>query len=174
MLALLDAFAPGLPRLRGWMPSPLYRLVHRLRILGFHLGNLVSPGGASRFGYVASRAERLLGRRRSRHDPGESAPSIFRRALASYRPGRYAGAIVLFRAARLPFGIEPADDMGWRGLADEVEIEIVPGYFTTPISEPGVRVLAERLSRRLAAVGADAGRRLTPEVSRAAGSCSRQ
>jgi hypothetical protein len=32
---------------------------------------------------------------------------------------------------------------------EQVEVETIPGYFTTPISEPGARILAEKLSRRL-------------------------
>ena len=57
---------------------------------------------------------------------------------------------MLFRSATLPLGMHEPPDLGWAALVADLEVETIPGYFTTPISEPGVRVLAERLQRRLA------------------------
>ena len=64
--------------------------------------------------------------------------------------------MVLFRAARMPLGIQAPPDSGWGGLVAELEVETVPGYFTTPISEPGVRMLAGRLSAHLASATGEA------------------
>ena len=157
LLALIDAFAPGMPRLRRFMPKALYRLIHRARILAFHFVNVLRLGGAEKLSYVGSRAGRLLGKLPSRSLPasgrsGASPQSEFREAVAGYVPAPYDGSIVLFRASELPVGIERAPDMGWGSLAGNVEVEMVSGYFTTPISEPAVRILAERLSARLMGV----------------------
>jgi thioesterase domain-containing protein len=156
LLALVDSFAPGLPRLRWWMPRALYRIVHRARILNFHLRNLARLRGGARLDYVIAKlararlafqrkAPRPFDRTAARHSPQRD----FDAALTRYRPARFDDSIVLFRAARLPLGIECHADMGWSKLVKDVQVEILPGYFTTPISEPHVRMLAERLSRHL-------------------------
>jgi oxalate---CoA ligase len=157
LLALIDAFAPGLPRLSRLMPKPVYRVLHRARILGFHCGNLVRLGMADKLAYAAAKAARArtaltvkVSGLPHRTDAAVSPRLAFREALAAYNPKPYAGSVVLFRAARMPLGIEATPDLGWGGLARDVEVETVPGYFTTPISEPGVRVLAERLAGHLA------------------------
>jgi thioesterase domain-containing protein len=156
LLALIDAFAPGLPRLSRLMPKPVYRILHRARILGFHCGNLVRLGMADKLAYAAAKAARAhtaltskVSGRLHRTDAAVSPRVAFREALAAYDPEPYAGSMVLFRAARLPLGIEAAPDMGWGGLVQDIEVETVPGYFTTPISEPGVRILADGISRHI-------------------------
>jgi thioesterase domain-containing protein len=156
LLALIDAWAPGLPRLAGWMPKPVYRIVHRLRILAFHGENLVRLGRRERLAYAASKARRagvaLLGKATAVVDRSAakiSPRAAFRQALAGYGPEPYGGSLVVLRAAAMPLGSRAPRDLGWGGLVEQVEVETIPGYFTTPISEPGARILAERLSRRL-------------------------
>lgn len=163
LLALVDAFPSGKPPLRRFMPRPLYRLLHRAHILAFHVGNLVRLDMSAKLAYVAPRAQRArvaltsrasgaLGRSSALRQP----QLTFREALAAYTPGPYTGSMILFRAARLPVGIDAAPDLGWAQLVENLQVETVPGYFTTPISEPGVQILAERLSRYLASVAARA------------------
>lgn len=162
LLALIDAWAPGLPRPARWMPKPVYRIVHRARILAFHAENLVRLGMRDRLAYAASKAQRagraLLGKvsagARLRRVLGRSAAKlsprlVFREALAAYDPKPYGGSLVVLRASTMPLGSQAPPDLGWGGLVERVEVETIPGYFTTPISEPGARILAERLSRRL-------------------------
>jgi len=156
LLALIDAWAPGLPRLAGWMPKPVYRIVHRLRILAFHGENLVRLGRRERLAYAASKARRaggaLLGKASTVVDRSAAKASpraAFRQALAGYRPKPYDGLLVVLRAVAMPLGSQAPRDLGWGGLVEQVEVETIPGYFTTPISEPGARILAEKLSRRL-------------------------
>jgi thioesterase domain-containing protein len=156
LLALIDAWAPGLPCLAGWMPKPLYRVVHRLRILAFHGENLVRLGMRERLAYAASKARRaggaLLGKASAIVDRSAAKVSprvAFREALAAYRPEPYDGSLFVLRAAAMPLGSQAPRDLGWGGLVEQVEVEEIPGYFTTPISEPGARILAEKLSRRL-------------------------
>ncbi len=163
LLALVDAFAPGLPRLSRFMPRPAYRVLHRARILGFHLGNLVRLGMADKLAYATSktgRARTALTARVSgllhRSAAAISPQLAFREALTAYDPEPYAGSIVLFRAARMPLGIQAPPEEGWAGLVADIEVETIPGYFTTPISEPGVRILADRLSAHLASATGEA------------------
>lgn len=156
LLALIDAWAPGLPRLARWMPKPVYRIVHRLRILAFHVENLVRLGMRERLAYAASKAQRAGRALRAkasavlrRSAAGVPPQLAFREALAAYEPEPYAGSIVLLRAATMPLASQAPPDLGWGRLAERVQVETISGYFTTPISEPGVRVLADRLSRQL-------------------------
>jgi amino acid adenylation domain-containing protein len=75
----------------------------------------------------------------------------FRDALSAYRPGPYAGRIVLFRARMQPlFGShDPAK--GWRALAmGPFEIRHVPGNHLGMLQEPHVAVLARELAAALA------------------------
>jgi thioesterase domain-containing protein len=156
LLALIDAFSPGFPRLSRFMPKPVYRILHRARILSFHCGNLVRLGMADKLAYAVAKAARartaltakVSGRLR-RTGAAVSPRQAFREALAAYDPKPYAGPMVLLRAATMPFGIEAAPDMGWGGLVQDIAVETIPGYFTTPISEPGVRILAARLARHV-------------------------
>lgn len=160
LLALVDAFPPGLPRLSRITPRPVYASLHRARILGFHLANLMRLRMAAKLAYgraKATRAQRKLMAKlaAARRRPAKSAVQqlAFRQALAAYRPRPYSGSAVLFRAARLPFGAQAPPDLGWAALVEDLEVDTVPGYFTTLISEPRVRVLADRLSEHLGAPG---------------------
>jgi thioesterase domain-containing protein len=156
LLALVDAFPPGLPRLPSYMPRPVYRIVHRARILGFHVGNLIRLDMRTKLAYARSKAERarkaLMAKASKtllRSAASVSPQLAFSEALATYTPEPYRGFVVLFRAARLPLAIEAPPDLGWGELVEGIEVETIPGYFTTPISEPGVGILADGLSRRL-------------------------
>jgi thioesterase domain-containing protein len=156
LLALIDAFPCGQPPLARHVPRPLYRLAHRVQILGFHLHNLVRLGGPERSRYVKAkraRARAALTRRLAavthRSQPRASSRPTYARALAGYRPRPYAGSALVFRAARLPLGVATTRELGWAELIERVQLETVSGYFTTPISEPEVRTLAARLSHHL-------------------------
>lgn len=157
LLALVDAFPGGAPPLHRLMPRPLYRMIHRSRILGVHLMNLVRLDRHAKMAYVrakALRARAAFARRatrlRGRSAAGGSPRFALGKALAAYTAAPSAGAVVVFRAARLPFGVKAPRDLGWGALAEEVRIETLPGYFTTSISEPGARVLASGIARHLA------------------------
>jgi thioesterase domain-containing protein len=162
LLALVDAFRPDLPRLLRFVPRPAYKAVHRVRILGFHCGNLVRLDPRAKLAYATSRADRVREASAARASAAlhRSAKTVtpqaaFREALAVYTPKPYAGRVILFRAGRLPLGIVAAPDLGWAGLIERLQVELVPGYFTTPISEPGVKILAELLAGHLSAWGGE-------------------
>jgi thioesterase domain-containing protein len=161
LLGLVDSFPPGLPHLHRRMPVMLYRTIHRARIIGFHLGNLARLDMRGKLDYAAAKARRaaIAAKAKAQDLRGRSAPdspsprSTFRRSFAAYRPVSYAGSMVLFRAAQMPLGAGVTADLGWADLADDVQIETISGYFTTPISEPEVKTLADRLAGHLARAG---------------------
>jgi len=70
-------------------------------------------------------------------------------AAARYRPRPYGGRVVLFRAGRASGAL----DGRWRSLCPALEIERIPGDHYSILRPPDVNALAERLDRRLQAVG---------------------
>jgi thioesterase domain-containing protein len=158
LLALVDAFRPGLPQLLPFVPRSAYKAVHRVRILGFHCRNLVRLAPRAKLAYAASKADRVRETATARvsaalHRSSKTVTqqSAFKDALAAYTPKPYAGCVILFRAERLPLGIAANPDLGWGALVERLQVELVPGYFTTPISEPGVKILAELFGGHLSA-----------------------
>ena len=153
LLALFDGFPVWEPPLARAMPRHVYRGLHRGRIFANHLVNLVRLGPGTRGAYARSKAQRAraaLAARLGRPRPSSASDRAgLRAAFAGNHPVPFAGHAVLFRAARLPWGLRAGPDLGWASLLGGLEIETIDGYFTTAISEPGVHALAERLSRYL-------------------------
>jgi thioesterase domain-containing protein len=151
LLALVDAFPWGGPRFRSDL-EPVFSTVHRLRILRSHLRTLMAIDIDRKIPYVTQRVRRILqrgraktiGRRTQSFD--ERASGAFKLALKRYQPSFYPGRALLLRASRLPWGISTVRDLGWSGLVAELEIVELPAYFTTTLSEPVVRILAETLA----------------------------
>jgi thioesterase domain-containing protein len=159
LLALIDALPLWEPPLRRFLPRGAYRTLHRGRILATHAVNLVRLGRGTRGAYARAKARRARAalaarlpgpssRTRSR-DASQLERAGMKAAFAGYRPAACAARGVLFRASRLPWGLRAGPDLGWAPLLGELEMEVLDGYFTTAISEPGVHALAERISRRL-------------------------
>jgi natural product biosynthesis luciferase-like monooxygenase protein len=153
MVAMFDAFCPGHPRLKPYVPAPAYGTVHRLRIVGFHLRTLMRLPWSQARPYLTERAQRAgfavaakLGRLLGRHSPLLATQAALEEAYAGYRPRPYPGRLTLFRSRRLPAGIQPDPLMGWEGLAGEgVEVRELPTYFTTALSGTNVAQLAREL-----------------------------
>jgi thioesterase domain-containing protein/acyl carrier protein len=153
LLVLFDGFRPGYPRLLRTMPRPVYDIIHRLRIVAFHLRFSLRLGLAQGVRYLASGARRMFANRFGRPGrPNElrTTQAALMRAFNAYDPPPYPGRIVLFRAARMPWGIQEAAQMGWSGLAlGGIEVEEMPVYYTTEFSGPNVELLAEKLQARI-------------------------
>lgn len=79
------------------------------------------------------------------------------KALLGYKPARYPGTFVLFRARRQAlFCVDPT--LGWGDLAEKgVAVNVIPGTHEQMLEEPNVHILAAELKRRL--IEAQAGRR---------------
>jgi len=170
LLLLVDAFPQGHPILHPLVPGVAYRAIHRSRILAFHARNLARLEGAARVEYATSRARKatsaLKGKARIGADDSADAGAraAFREALAAYRPPAYDGPVWLFRASRLPLGARTTSDLGWGAFVEALEVEELPGYFTTNLSPPNVTFLADKLTARVAAFAA-----LVPAPSAVAG-----
>jgi thioesterase domain-containing protein len=163
-LVLIDAFSSGEPPLRSFVPPKAYTVLHRARILSFHLVNLIRL--PTRTSYAREEATRAWSKVRRRRSQAETA-AAFDATLAAYRPPHYHGRVILFRGARLPLGVACGDDLGWADIVEELEVVRIPGYFATAMSEPHVRVLAEKLRILLAYEGqsAPAGRLVRAETA---------
>ncbi|HVR96549.1 MAG TPA: non-ribosomal peptide synthase/polyketide synthase, partial [Thermoanaerobaculia bacterium] len=131
-LLLIDAFAPGLggdfPELDDATLADLFR-----RDLA---GQGMSP--------------EELG-----EETGRELFALFRRnyrALSGYAPRPYPGDLVLFQAAERDPGERERAARGWRSLAatpEAVDVVEVPGNHFSILAPPQVRLLGERLARRL-------------------------
>ncbi|MHC1763528.1 MAG: amino acid adenylation domain-containing protein [Verrucomicrobiia bacterium] len=79
------------------------------------------------------------------------------KALLSYKPVRYPGSIVLFRARKQALlCVDPT--LGWGDLAEKgVAVNVIPGTHEQMLEEPNVHILAAELKRRL--IEAQAGQR---------------
>ena len=156
MLALVDSFGPGGPRRRWFAPRTAYRLVDKVRMVGFHLRTLWRLGGRAGWDYVTVRLARLLDRfvatifgRSGMRSSELLRRQGFREALNAYPPVSYAGRVVLFRGARLPWGTDPTRDLGWGSLVADLDVVELPCYFGTALLEPAVGLLAQELDRAM-------------------------
>jgi thioesterase domain-containing protein len=154
LLALIDAFPPRAVERYRRVPALAYRTMHRTQILRFHFSNLARLDARDKLAYVKERAERHIRRAHANvadrgadlnHPAGSEL--AFKHAFSVYEPKSYPGRVVLFRAARLPWGIQTTGDLGWAEFVRDIVVEEVPGYFSTPILEP--TALADRLRKRI-------------------------
>ncbi|MDQ3802878.1 MAG: amino acid adenylation domain-containing protein, partial [Acidobacteriota bacterium] len=82
----------------------------------------------------------------------ESLLKVFKnnwRALSSYVPGKYAGRLLLFRAAAALGDARVDPVMGWGHLAEEVATYPVPGNHYTLMTSPHVQALAALVKAQL-------------------------
>ena len=67
-------------------------------------------------------------------------------ARKSYTPQVYGGSLTIFRASQKSVGFDDDPKLGWGGVAaGETEIHQIPGSHTDLMTEPQVRLLAEKL-----------------------------
>jgi thioesterase domain-containing protein/acyl carrier protein len=153
LLALIDAYAPGYPRLRPWLERNV-----KLRIQ-YHFKNLEKLSSKEKLVYFKEKAgilkprtqqqirllwggvERLL---------GETQPRGEALSMPPHETKVYPGKITLFSPSLHPEGVCPDPDMGWDRLAGGgLEIHQIPGEFAFIIKEPAVRMLSEELKKCL-------------------------
>lgn len=154
LLALLDAYAPGYPKLLPW----ILRCKERAT---YHWGNLLRLGPHDRLNYILEKVriiETRLGTRikttsqssRGFEDP---IPRSLRevqeanlQASSYYVPKVYPAKLIVFRPSKQPVEYLHDLQMGWGALAaGGIEVHEVPGIHQSIIVEPRVRVLAEQL-----------------------------
>jgi amino acid adenylation domain-containing protein len=72
-------------------------------------------------------------------------------AFRNYMPLPYDGVVTLFRATKLSIAHTYDTELAWRGLArGGLEIHDMPGDHVVMMSEPNVRILADKLNKCLA------------------------
>ena len=148
LLALLDGWAPGFPA-EGWakLRDHLSELLHRnplrwptyLRQRAFYWWDRRGQFRSKQVGAVISGIDPLLWQR------------ILPEAKATYVPQPYPGTIDLFRCSEDTVLWRRAPELGWHGLAAGITIHDVPATHQNLMSDPAVRIVAERLARCLAA-----------------------
>jgi amino acid adenylation domain-containing protein len=158
LLALLDTFAPGYPKIA---PLPVR--------CGLHLRNLVRMTPRERALYMKERAGKVLQRftgLSQRFQPSETdeAPDvsgltlderiervrqITGRASERYRPRAYPGEIEVFRSAERPKWLGASFDdpqNGWGAYTyGAVHVRLLPGAHLDMMRPPGVAVLGREL-----------------------------
>ena len=168
MLALLDTGTPDYPRLLPTTTKMRSRIYSAIRRFQHHRDSLMLLGNSERLAYVGTRLRkvRLKYRRRIRDAYKKTVRDVYSRVGRSgtipkkyiqlenliwkaglkYAPRPYAGKVTLFRATIQPLGIVPEPTLGWdRYVTGELEIHDVPGHHGSIVTEPFVRVLAEKL-----------------------------
>jgi thioesterase domain-containing protein/acyl carrier protein len=161
LVAMFDSFHP---RYRPYLPTPLYESLHRTVRIVFNLKSVGQLPKSERVDYLRVKAghtldsaryrswhwQRQLGRRHvGAHDALIRTQAALGDAFDAYEPKPYDGRVALFRSAHQPFGIRKNPTLGWDGLISQLDVYVLPGYFTTGINDPVVRVLAEQLRRCL-------------------------
>jgi thioesterase domain-containing protein/acyl carrier protein len=154
LVVLFDGFRPGYPRLLRWMPRSLYDMLHRLRIIAFQLRTSLRLGPSHGVEYLLAGARRQLAQTFAdprRPNPLRVTQAALMDAYRAYDPPPYPGRLVLFRARRMPWGIEDSPQMGWSGLArGGVEVDEMPVYYTTEFTGPNAPIVAEKLESLIA------------------------
>jgi acyl-CoA synthetase (AMP-forming)/AMP-acid ligase II/thioesterase domain-containing protein/NAD(P)-dependent dehydrogenase (short-subunit alcohol dehydrogenase family)/acyl carrier protein len=175
LVALLDAADAHAPRIgatrgRAQRFVSVFNSAALLSAAPKKLANFVKYETSRRVMGATNRAKVLLLRELRRR--GVAVPSLLQDleprtlydfAQASYKPGRFSGSLLLFRATRADAeqerrgfsdtpAIETTQDklLGWGQRAtDGVEVIDVPGGHSSMLQEPNVAVLAEALQARI-------------------------
>ena len=169
LLAFFDTYAPGFPKLSLEARSLHYRVYRFMQRVDLHLGNFVVAEPEVKVKYVREKGvqmmERLKWRIKSGVESGfkkivyrfyqsnghsvpvEDQPRIDATlAFRQYVPQVYPGRVTLFRANKRPAGFNDDRYSGWGDLAaGGVAVHEIPGYHGSIVTEPRVRILAERL-----------------------------
>lgn len=175
LLAMFDSMAPGfpifLPNAKRWMRA-LNKMRYRVEL---HAGNLKVTDWPGRVEYIRVKAVRFLREVRNQYKKRrrrikrrieawfypkgiKGVPKGGEAARAVYKPGRYNGAITLFRATEEPYDIVPDPTNGWSNYAGgSIEIIDIPGHHGSIMREPRIQYLANRLMLRLEQAQSESG-----------------
>lgn len=159
MLTVLGVSPPDFP---GLLAPATVEAWHRSRRPARRLldlsGHVVALGREERRAYVAERAravrryltDRVSPSRQARHRLSRSAQAAF----AAYRPGPYDGRVtlILAQASTARYTSDPGRD--WAALGSDVRVHLVPGSDRDMLREPVVSMVADALSREMAASAA--------------------
>jgi thioesterase domain-containing protein len=63
--------------------------------------------------------------------------------LKAYEPKPIRGRVTIFRSTSEPTGRFLDPKLGWGGMAEDVDLTLIPGDHFTVFSEPGVSIMAK-------------------------------
>ena len=69
--------------------------------------------------------------------------------LKAYEPRPISGRLTIFRSTSEPTGRFLDPKLGWGGMAEDVDLILIPGDHFTIFSEPGVSLMAKRIETAL-------------------------
>jgi amino acid adenylation domain-containing protein len=158
LVALFDTYPAGYEHLvPAGRDTVAHGLAARLRVHAQVLAH-----GPDRALYFRKKARRVFRRTLYRawqaafaafRSLGRPLPAALRRvqhanykALRDYAPPRYPGPVAFFSATGEPPDFKREKRAGWTVLAEEVDVQEVPGDHLTMMEEPHVRTLAARLA----------------------------
>ena len=147
LLALLDTIEwQYLERYRASTNLRQRFEMYKLRFQGVFLAGDGPRQAANRaLGVLSRRLDHLMYKRRLLSAPRDPA-LIHRIAMSEYRPTLYPGRLTIFRGVRR--GVFDGNDelLGWGGLAaGGIDVQDVTGSHQDMLSEPNVRMLADKL-----------------------------
>ncbi len=156
-------YPPGTSRFR----HSLFRMSSRLDL---EISNFLEVKFDKKFAYCSERITKLVNTGRLKFErlgyaPGETSlasnnasqiqiqkavEQAHNEAYYAYRPKPYAGAVAVFRAAKQPLGIYPDPTLGWGELIKpKLVLQEVPGHYIGLLSEPRVRITANKIRKCL-------------------------
>jgi amino acid adenylation domain-containing protein len=153
LLVMIDSRRPGW-RLTARNAVPT--IWQALRNLPDWAQHDLLPGGLTSFMRNLRRHSRIFGRDAaaldrvidtSRYDPGQrETMARYQAAYMRYRPEPYAGCVAVLRARAQPL-LWWFDDptLGWRSLAQDLDLYQLPGNHATIMTDPIVAQTADRL-----------------------------
>jgi hypothetical protein len=169
VVAMLQAIHTDYPKVKAsvaWA-KPIFRLADRLDM---EISILRETGTGSLSKHFGARARNVSNRiknklenalhaglsrfnvklQKSRASSLNSLSAMHSQALAHYRPGPYAGNVILLRNSKQPRGIEPDERLGWGDLLQgDVTIYEIPGFRLGVLDEPRVQIVAGCLKKHL-------------------------
>jgi amino acid adenylation domain-containing protein len=155
LVFLIDTWIPDYHKRLGWLRSGLARYSYRWGLIRNDWA-LMRSGQKSFWDFIADRPSvQLFYRRRKKAkeafaEPAYAAAQVYdswlldhtTEMLKAYEPNPISGRLTIFRSTSEPTGRFLDPKLGWGGMADDVDLILIPGDHFTVFSEPGVSVMA--------------------------------
>lgn len=170
LLAMFDTYSPNL-----YINHP-----SQFRTLYTYLRTLYQLPLADKWNYLLAKADwfgsMLMGKQSSKYDLWndhtfaedanpynmEFIDALKQATMVDYLPSAYSGRVTLFTTKEVLRWCQYKNDRGWNSLAEQgVEIHEVPGTHLGMLGDPGVQVLAAKLTACLEQAQAQAQPRLS-------------
>jgi amino acid adenylation domain-containing protein len=158
---LVDTWAPGYHKRLGWLRSKLAHYSYRWGLIRMDW-DLVRSGQKSFWDFVADRPTIQLfsggGQvAKAYAEPAHAAAQVYDRWLLDYttemlkvyEPKPIKGKLTVFRSTGEPTGRFLDRRLGWGGMANDIDLIVVPGDHFTVFSEPGVSIMAKCIETAL-------------------------